>query len=91
MAHVSGARFLGVSNNENLSNRAREITADTELADRVHFYTIGDTDYRTLGGFQDNSFDAVFFYESVCHLPEKDQFFNAAYRVPKPGRTARCG
>lgn len=86
MAGLTGARFIGLSNNEKLSSRARELAAEYGMADRVHFYTIGDTDYRNLGGFPDDSFDAVFFYESVCHLPDKEQFFHAAHRVLKPGR-----
>lgn len=86
MAEFSGARFVGVSNNENLCRRAREIADDRGLADRVHFYSIGDTDYKTLRGFPDNSFDAVFFFESVCHLPVKEKFFESAYRMLKPGR-----
>lgn len=86
MAELSGARFVGVSNNENLCGRARELTAEAGLADRVHFYSIGDTDYQTLCGFPDESFDAVFFYESICHLPAKETFFASAYRLLKPGR-----
>jgi cyclopropane fatty-acyl-phospholipid synthase-like methyltransferase len=86
MAKISGARFVGLSNNENLSARAREVAAENDVSDRAHFYTTGDDDYRTLGGFPSDSLDAVFFYESVCHLPDKASFFQAAHRVLKPGR-----
>lgn len=86
MARQSGARITGVCNNDNLTRRASEIAAAEGLSDLADFHTIGDTDYKTLADFPDESFDAVFFYESVCHLPQKEKFFAAAYRVLKPGR-----
>jgi tocopherol O-methyltransferase len=85
MAKISSAIFVGLSNNEGLSQRARELAVKLEVADKVNFLTIGDDDYKSLLAFADNSFDAVTFYESVCHLPDKAAFFRAAYRVLKPG------
>jgi tocopherol O-methyltransferase len=84
MAKVSGASFVGVTNNEGLSQRAREKAAAIGLADRAHFLTVGDTEYQHLP-YPDGTFDAVFFYESVCHLPDKPAFFREASRVLKPG------
>lgn len=75
---MTGDRFVGVSNNEHLSGRARQLTEESDMADQVHFHITGDTDDKTLGAFPDNSFDAIFFYESVCHLPDKERFFDAA-------------
>jgi tocopherol O-methyltransferase len=86
MAEVSGSTFVGLSNNEGLSADARALADQVGVSGRVSFFTIGDTDYKTLAAFSDNSFDAVFFYESVCHLPDKQAFFQAAYRILKPGR-----
>lgn len=85
MAAVSGAVFVGLSNNEWLSQRARQFAAAQGLSDRVHFLTVGDKDYTTLAAWPDSSFDAVTFYESVCHLPHKERFFRSAYRLLKPG------
>lgn len=85
MAKVSSASFVGLSNNEELSQRARARAAELGLSERVSFLTTGDDDYKTLLAFADASFDAVFFYESVCHLPEKEAFFRAAHRILKPG------
>jgi tocopherol O-methyltransferase len=85
MANVSKAFFVGLSNNEGLSQRARANATALGLSDRVSFLTIGDDDYKTFLPFADASFDAVFFYESVCHLPDKSAFFRAAYRILKPG------
>ncbi|HEX3788104.1 MAG TPA: methyltransferase domain-containing protein [Pseudonocardiaceae bacterium] len=85
LATVSGAHFVGLSNNEGLSADARALAERVGVTEKVSFHTIGDTDYKTLGAFADDSFDAVFFFESTCHLPDKQAFFQAAYRILKPG------
>lgn len=85
MAKTSGAAIVGLTNNEKLNQRGRELTVHSGLAGQVSFWTMGDEDYKTLGGFSDDSLDAITFYESVCHLPDKAAFFTAALRVLKPG------
>jgi tocopherol O-methyltransferase len=85
MAKVSGATWVGLSNTESLSQKARKRAVEVGLADQVSFVTMGDDDYKTLLPFADHSFDAVTFYESVCHVPDKAAFFRAAFRVLKPG------
>lgn len=85
MAAISGANFIGVSNTESLTRRARDLAARRGMSDQVSFETIGDLDYRTLSMWPDGAFDAVVFIESVCHLPRREDFFTAAYRVLKPG------
>jgi tocopherol O-methyltransferase len=85
MAKVSAALFVGLSNNEGLSQRARELAGELGLEDKVSFLTTGDHDYKHLVAFADDSFDAVTFYESVCHLPDKAAFFRSAFRILKPG------
>lgn len=88
MAKVSSAHFVGVTNNELCNQKARARAEAAGLSDRVKFVTMGDMDYKNLP-FPDNGFDAVFFYESVCHLPDKAAFFREAFRVLKPrGRLA---
>jgi tocopherol O-methyltransferase len=84
MAKVSGASFVGVANNELCNQKARARAEAAGLGRNVKFITVGDTDYKDLP-FADASFDAVFFYESVCHLPDKAAFFREAYRILKPG------
>ena len=37
-------------------------------------------DYKSLP-YDDNTFDIITFYESVCHLPEKSSFFKVTIRV----------
>lgn len=85
MAKISGASFVGLSNNEGLSQRARDLAKEIGVDDKVSFLTTGNDDYKSLVAFADGSFDAVIFYESVCHLPEKPLFFRTAHRILKPG------
>jgi cyclopropane fatty-acyl-phospholipid synthase-like methyltransferase len=82
---MNGTTWVGVSNSESLSQRAREVAAAAGVAERALFVTVGDQDYRALAAWPDASFDAVTFLESVCHLPDKAAFFAAAWRVLKPG------
>jgi tocopherol O-methyltransferase len=86
MVKVSSASFVGLSNNEGLSQTARARAAELGLSDRASFWTTGDEDYKQFLAFADNSFDAITFYESVCHLPDKAAFFRSAFRILKPGR-----
>jgi tocopherol O-methyltransferase len=85
MARLSKAHFVGVCNNEPLSQRARDRAAQAGLSNQTIFATMGDMDYSHLP-FPDAAFDAVFFYESVCHLTDKAAFFKEAFRVLKPER-----
>lgn len=84
MAKASGASFIGVSNNERLNITAREKAKQLGLSEQVNFMTLEDTGYQNLP-FPDNTFDAVTFYESICHLPEKARAFTEFARVLKPG------
>lgn len=84
MAKISGARFVGVTNNEPMNRKARARALERGLERQVAFLTLGDTDYTHLP-FIDATFDAVFFCESVCHLPDKASFFREVARVLKPG------
>ena len=85
MAAFSGASFVGLSNNEWLSQRARRLAETLDLSHRVSFLTTGDDDYRTLVAFADASFDAITFFESTCYLADKPAFFRSAQRVLRPG------
>lgn len=83
MAKVSGASFIGVSNNERLNIKARENAKKAGLEEKATFITLDDTGYQNLP-FPDNTFDAVTFYESICHLPDKAKAFAEFARVLKP-------
>lgn len=80
-----GAHFVGLSNSEWLSQRARDHAAKHQMDKQVSFHTIGDEDYQLLGAWPDNCMDAVLWFESVCHLPDKASFFRSVARILKPG------
>ncbi|KYF82363.1 hypothetical protein BE17_12995 [Sorangium cellulosum] len=84
MAAVSGASFVGVSNNNPSLEVARQRAAKLGLAERVTFLTLDDTGYKNLP-FESGTFDAVTFYESVCHIPDKAALFRELARVLKVG------
>jgi tocopherol O-methyltransferase len=83
MARVTGASFVGVSNNDRLNEIARAKAATVHLADRVTFVTLDDVGYKALP-FPTGSFDAVTFFESVCHVPDKAALFRELARVLAP-------
>ncbi len=84
MARVTGASFVGVSNNERLNELARVKASDVGLAHQVSFVTLDDLGYKALP-FRDHTFDAATFFESVCHVPDKAALFKELGRVVKPG------
>lgn len=84
MARVTGAAFVGVSNNERLNEVARASAARAGLAGRVAFHTLDDLGYKELP-FGDGTFQAVTFFESVCHVPDKPALFGELARVLAPG------
>lgn len=85
MAAITKATFVGLANTDTLSQQARRLAAERGMEDKVCFLTIGDHDYRRFAAWPDASFDAVTFLESVCHLPRKQDFFDSAFRILKPG------
>lgn len=84
MAKVTQASFVGVTNNDRLNQIARARASEVGLAERVSFVTLEDTGYKNLP-FPDCSFDAVTFFESICHLTDKGALFREVARVLKPG------
>jgi tocopherol O-methyltransferase len=84
MAKVTTASFIGVSNNEQLNALARDKAERLAMADQVSFVTLDDLGYKNLP-FPDATFDAVTFYESACHVPDKAALFRELARVLKPG------
>lgn len=84
MAKVSGASFVGVTNNVGCTEQARARAAAAGMSEQVTFQTLQDTEYKCLP-FEDGTFQAVTFYDSVCHLPDKQAFFREAFRVLAPG------
>lgn len=84
MARITGACFIGVSNNERLNAQARARAARAGLDGRAVFHTLEDLGYKALP-FPDASFQAVTFFESVCHISDKPALFRELARVLAPG------
>jgi len=98
LAENTGATFVGLSNTDTLTQRARQLAERREQRGKlrpgqVTFQTVGDHAYRTLtawadgstAGLEDGSADAFLFMESPCHLPHVADLFTAAHRLVKPG------
>jgi cyclopropane fatty-acyl-phospholipid synthase-like methyltransferase len=81
LAARTGARVRGLTPNAAQLELARAIARERNLDDRVSFDlgSAGDLPY------PDASFDAVLFFESPCHFPDRDQFFREVRRVLRPG------
>jgi ubiquinone/menaquinone biosynthesis C-methylase UbiE len=81
LARVTGARVRGLTPNAQQLEIARASAARQGLSDRVRF-ELGTADDLPYG---DESFDAVLFFESPCHFPDRSRFFAEAWKVLRPG------
>jgi SAM-dependent methyltransferase len=81
LAAHTAARFRGLNPNAAQLELARALARGMSLGGRVSFDqgTASDLPY------PDESFDAVLFFESPCHFPDRDRFFREARRVLRPG------
>ena len=81
IARFSGARIVGVNNNEyQLKRAARQTEAEalSHLADYLK------CDFMQVDA-PDNSFDAVYSIEATCCAPDKAGVYGEAFRLLKPG------
>ena len=81
LARLTGARIRGLTPNAIQLQLARKLAVDAGLADRVCF----DQGYASALPYPDNYFNAVLFFESPCHFPDRDRFFREVRRVLRPG------
>ncbi len=81
LASRTGARIVGLTPNAAQLELARELARTTGTEDRVAFRQGTATDLP----YPDASFDAVLFFESPCHFPDRARFFREARRVLRPG------
>src|SRR6185436_13034350 len=81
LARLTGARIRGLTPNPAQLALARSLAAEQGVGDRVAF---DQGDAQALP-YPDSAFDAVLFFESPCHFPDRQQFFLEARRVLKPG------
>lgn len=81
IAAATGARVRGLTPNAAQRAIARAAAQREGLADGVAF----DAGHAGALPYDDASFDAVLFFESPCHFPDRDAFFAEAWRVLRPG------
>lgn len=81
MAKMYGCHATGVTINPGHIRQATNIIARRKLGDLVNIKLM---DY-TKTTFPDGSFDAVYAIETICHLPDKTDFYQEAYRLLAPG------
>jgi sterol 24-C-methyltransferase len=77
----SEAKVVGLNNNAYQIERAKKLTVEYGLGDKVSFIK---GDFMNIP-VEDNTFDAVYAIEATCHAPDKTACFRELYRVAKPG------
>jgi len=78
----SGARVVGVNNNEVQMEKAKMLNAEADLDHAVDYVACSFMDMSVI---EDNTFDAGYAIESTCHAPDKAGAFAEIFRVLKPG------
>ncbi len=81
IARFSGAKVLGVNNNDYQIERATQLNRQAGLAERCCFLK---ADFMKLP-LPDGSCDAVYAIEATCHAPDKLALFRELFRIMKPG------
>lgn len=81
IARVTGARVRGVTANPAQLEVARATAERQGLGGRVRF----DHGEAAELPYPDESFDAVLFFESLCHFPDRPRCLAEACRVLRPG------
>lgn len=86
IATFSGAKIIGVNNNEYQCKRGRELTRRAGLSDQCSFVK---GDFMKLE-FEGSKFDAVYGIEAICHAPELSGVYSEIFRILKPGGFFAC-
>jgi len=81
IAKVTGCTIRGLNINAKQVGIATQRAKDLGLSSRA-FFDHGDAMKMP---YKDNTFDAITFFESTCHMPDKQAFFRECFRVLKPG------
>lgn len=81
VARLTGSRVRGLTPNVRQLAIAVSRAAAEGLQEQVQF----DAGFADRLPYPDASFDAVLFFESPCHFPDRAAFFREAWRVLRPG------
>lgn len=83
IARFTGAKIVGLNNNDYQIERATLYTQQQGLSNQVT-YTKGD--FMKIP-FDDNEFDMVYAIEATVHAPDLSKVYGEIFRVLKPGGT----
>lgn len=81
LAQNVGAQVTGITSVAKQAEEARQIVERKGLSDRVHIECRNYVDTK----FPERSFDVVWALESLCHAPDKPQFYRESMRLLRPG------
>ncbi|WCL47777.1 methyltransferase domain-containing protein [Leptospira sp. GIMC2001] len=81
LANAFRCRVTGISLSKNQIETATANAMQANVSDLVDFKVC---DYKDTG-LESESFDVIWAIESVCHVPNKHDFINEAWRLLKPG------
>jgi len=81
IATFSGAKIVGLNNNEYQINRARRIAQQSGLQDQASFLK---GDFMKIP-IEDGTFDASYAIEATCHAPDRVGVYSEIFRILKPG------
>jgi ubiquinone/menaquinone biosynthesis C-methylase UbiE len=82
LAEKAGCRLVGLDINAAGVRNANQLALARGLASRAHFEKC---DVSKNLPFEDNTFDAVFSNDVLCHLPGRPEVIGEIFRVLKPG------
>ena len=82
LARTLGARVTGIDINAAGIHNARELAHSAGLSSRADFLC---SDASEKLPFEDNSVDAVFSNDAMCHIPHRLETLREWYRVLRPG------
>lgn len=81
IATFSGAKIVGLNNNEYQLSRARRIAQQSGLEGQASFLK---GDFMKIQ-VPDNTFDAAYAIEATCHAPDRVGVYSEIFRILKPG------
>lgn len=81
IARFSGASIVGVNLNHYQVEKAQNYNLAAGLMGQCDLI---ETDFMTIPE-PDESFDAVYAFEAICHAPDKTALFKELFRLLKPG------
>jgi SAM-dependent methyltransferase len=82
LAEKVGCRLVGLDINASGVRNANELAMARGLASQIRFE---QCDASNRLPFEDNTFDAVFSNDVLCHLPQRADVLNEMSRILKPG------